>query len=90
MWSEVTHTSPCIQTVHFYHLSSRCVAVGGQACAAIYPLPYYIPLEERLEGDTFIEVTAIASEVDRFCGNAFLILACSYLYPACNPERGMC
>jgi len=51
-------------------------------------MPYYVPVEERVEGDVFAEVSAASSILDHFCGDSLITLACSYIYPACNPERG--
>lgn len=71
------------------YISCRsCVEVNSSACAALYPMPYYVPVEGRVESDVFAEVSAASGVLDTFCGNLLSTFACIYVYPACNPERG--
>ena len=53
------------------------------------PQPYYIPVTGREENEILAIVTEISDQLDPFCSNALNIFACYFIYPPCNPDRGM-
>ena len=66
------------------------MAVNSSACETLYPMPYYVPVEERVESNVFAEVSSASRILDSECGDLLAHFACIYVYPACNPERGTC
>ena len=63
--------------------SHQCEPVRLVECAAVFPQPYYIPVDDReLNFDIVTEIS------DHFCRNALLIHACFFASPPCDNETG--
>ncbi|CAI8017445.1 Tyrosine-protein kinase Mer [Geodia barretti] len=66
----------------------QCIPVTISACAAIFRQPYYIPVAERDESETFAIVTSISDQLDHFCGSVLTNFACHFITPPCHPQKG--
>ena len=67
----------------------QCVPVTSSVCDAVFPQLYYIPVAGREEKETFAMVSEIGDQLDLFCSSALDFYACHFLYPPCDPDRGI-
>jgi hypothetical protein len=65
----------------------QCVPEPVSSCAHVFNQPYYIPLPDREENETFAIINSISDQMDNFCGKALTALACQFINPPCDPEK---
>ena len=67
----------------------QCIPVAVSACAAVFHQPYYIPVADREESETFASITSISDQLDPFCSTVLTKYACHFITPPCDPEKGL-